>query len=351
LLRARGQAELAAKQLDAAALSFQRILDVQPDDAAAHYQIARIHAASKAIRPMREHLLSGLRANPKLPLSTRAIDAALGATTETPEHSRLLDEMARVAPEHPHILNVQGKLALAAGNPRKAMEYFATLRRVAPGDPAGVKGLMAAQAADSQPKEAAATAKAWLAEHPDDLEVSVALADVHLRLGQNGAASALYARVLATRPDTWQALNNQAFLTRDSDPLGSLALAERAYALRPGDLNVSDTLAGTLVALAKHEPDQALAHAQRAYANRPDPNVALALTQLLGRQGQAQQAQAILVDAYAVSPDHPVLALRYAEAMVAAGDPTRARAALLRVVDRPFPEQAQAKALLKRLGD
>ncbi|HYN78648.1 MAG TPA: tetratricopeptide repeat protein, partial [Lamprocystis sp. (in: g-proteobacteria)] len=185
-----------------------------------------------------------------------------------------------------------------------------------------------------------------------DAAVAGGLAEVYLKLDRPADAARLYEQVIAVRPDDWAALNNRAYLIKDTDPTAALPLAERALQLRPADADVADTLNGVLLAVATKDPDQALAAARRYQGERPtDPLAAITVSRLLTQTGQGAEALRVLSSAYAVAPAHPGLALRYAQALAADGDTDRARILLRGLADKTFPERAEARDLLERLKD
>lgn len=58
----------------------------------------------------------------------------------------------------------------------------------------------------------------------------------------------------------------------------------------------------------------------------------------------------MLNQVYALANQRPAIGLNLARALAADGEPDRAREMLRRLLTREFPQQAEARALMQRLG-
>ena len=129
-------------------------------------------------------------------------------------------------------------------------------------------------------------------QHPDDpgpevLEGSLALARQDIP-----AAISHFQAALKKDPDHLQALNNAAWLLRETDPSAALQLARRAAKLSQ-DPEVIDTL-GVVLMNAGHYRQAAAVLATAAKRRPRSDAIALNLAEALARSGQQQRAIALL---------------------------------------------------------
>jgi putative PEP-CTERM system TPR-repeat lipoprotein len=172
------------------------------------------------------------------------------------------------------------------------------------------------QLAAKRPAEADAGLQQWLNAHPNDVAARLYLAESQMARKQNKAAIAQYETALKAQPDNALVLNNLASLYQlEKDPR-ALATAERAYKVKPDAAAVADTLGWILV-----------------------------------EQGQAARAVDLLRKAAADAPTSGEIGYHYAVALAKSGDKAAARKQLETILSsgQAFPQQDQAKALLKQL--
>jgi cellulose synthase operon protein C len=157
---------------------------------------------------------------------------------------------------------------------------------------------------------------AWLEKNPDDIAVRMSFASSLMNDKKMQQSSTQYAMILQAEPDNLIALNNQAWLLRETNTEQALEYARRAAELAPESAAVLDTLA--LVEYTSKD---------------------------------FEQAQSSILRALKSSPDDP--SIRYHSAMIAAAlnDNATARTTLekLLATNPKFPELAEAKALLATL--
>ena len=149
-----------------------------------------------------------------------------------------------------------------------------------------------------QPGRRSAKAEAGLRgrlkEHPDDVVVRQALADVFIRNNKFDLAIATEMRLLADRPNNPIALNNLAWLYQQDGNLSKAReFAEKAAAIAPTNGAIADTLGWVL--LAQGDTEKALSHLEAASAAVPgNPDIRYHVAVALGRAGRPADARAIL---------------------------------------------------------
>ncbi len=157
----------------------------------------------------------------------------------------------------------------------------------------------------------------WLAAHPGDGTVSMALAQYDADNGERPEAIRIYERLTreAVRPDVVM-LNNLAWLYAEAGDPRAVATAQRALALAPHSAQVMDTDGWVLF-----------------------------------HSGKTQDGIAMLEKARQADAKDPAIAFHLASALAQGGDKNRAVGLLQGLLKgtAQFPERAQAESLLRRL--
>lgn len=157
--------------------------------------------------------------------------------------------------------------------------------------------------AKGQPQQALVKLRSGIAANPRSLDLCLALGSLQEQRGDNAQARSTYEQGLKSNPNSWQLLNNLAFLLvaesdKKSDWNKAAELAERARVLVPKEAAVLDTL-GWLsyrrgdLAGAKLNLDKAIA------ASPKDPEINYHVACLLKDSGKRQEAHVKLQTALA----------------------------------------------------
>jgi putative PEP-CTERM system TPR-repeat lipoprotein len=147
-------------------------------------------------------------------------------------------------------------------------------------------------------KRAISLLKDWLSDHSTDLAIRQAYASGLMRQGDNAAALQQYELVLKSQGDIPEALNNVAWLIKDSAPARALSLASKAWQLSPNSADVADTYGFLL--LRKGDANGAMPVLQRAHALGPDNgDISFHFAQALTATGKKADAKAVLQAALA----------------------------------------------------
>ena len=144
-----------------------------------------------------------------------------------------------------------------------------------------------------QPGVAIETLEGWTRAHPNDAAVAFVLADAYAKHGRTKEAIARYEGLLeSSRNQPW-ALNNLAWLLRESEPTRALDLAAEALALAPDSAAILDTNGTLLLAQGKLEP--ALKHFREAMRLAPEiPEIRLHLAGALTEARAFEEARSVL---------------------------------------------------------
>lgn len=156
----------------------------------------------------------------------------------------------------------------------------------------------------------------WLKANPNDSGSRLYLGQSYQARRLNKPAIEQYELVQKSAPDQVMALNNLALLYQEEKDARALPSAEQAYKLKPEVAAIADTLGWILV-----------------------------------EQGQTARGVEVLRKAVASAPENAEIGYHYAVALSKAGDNAAARKHLESLLSsgKAFPQQEQAKALLKQL--
>jgi tetratricopeptide (TPR) repeat protein len=160
-------------------------------------------------------------------------------------------------------------------------------------------------------------AKAWretyemltkaVAEHPDSFELLYDRAMAAERIDLIDVLEADLRRVIKMKPDYAHAYNALGYTLADRTSRLEEAreLIEKAHKLSPDDPFILDSLGWVHYRLGNTQ--EALVHLQKAYAARPDPEIAAHLGEVLWKSGQRDEAQKVWRAALTDNPNHETL--------------------------------------------
>lgn len=146
-----------------------------------------------------------------------------------------------------------------------------------------------------------------LAEFPDAPDLLYDVAMLAEKLDRLDVAEARLRRLIELKPDDPQALNALGYtlVDRTARTEEGRALIEQALKLSPDDPFILDSMGWALFKLGRH--DDAVVYLGRAYAGRPDAEIAAHLGEVLWVKGERERAKEIWAAQLKDAPDHPVL--------------------------------------------
>jgi len=146
-----------------------------------------------------------------------------------------------------------------------------------------------------------------IAEHPDEPDLLYDAAMVAEKLDRIDAAEAHLKRLIDLTPENAQALNALGYTLVDRTPriAEGLDLIEKALKLTPEDPFILDSMGWALFRMGKL--DDAESYLRRAMTERPDPEIAAHLGEVLWAKGDHARAQDIWQAQLKSNPDNPIL--------------------------------------------
>ena len=235
----------------------------------------------------------------------------LGQIAEEHKHSDEALTYYRQVGAGEHYLPAQLRSASILAHQGKLDEARAELRAAAEKSPPQRVQLTIAEAAllrDAKQTEAALElleqALSQQPAQPDLLYESALLAE---RLGRLEVMETRLRKVIELQPENAQAYNalGYSYADRKMRLPESRQLIEKASQLAPKDPFILDSLGWVLY--RQGDLEGALTHLQRAYAERPDPEIAAHLGEVLWTLGRKDEARSLLRAAQKKDPSHEVL--------------------------------------------
>ena len=150
--------------------------------------------------------------------------------------------------------------------------------------------------------------ESMLGEQPDDPDLLYDSALLAERLQEYELMEKRLRRLMVLQPESAQAYNalGYSYAERNLKLDEARALIERAIAIAPNDYYIVDSLGWVLY--RQGDFAGALVQLERAYAARPDPEVAAHLVEVLSALGRQEEARRLLSEAQQKFPDSDVLA-------------------------------------------
>jgi len=217
--------------------------------------------------------------------------------------------------QSPAGLVLEGDIALARKQYPVAIDVFQRAFKLS-ASPATLIRLDKALVGAGRGQEGEKQLNAWLADHPQDHNTRLYLAERLTSRGELKVAANHYLYLNQQSPGNLIVLNNLAWTLSELKDKRALSFAEQALKLKPNNSSVMDTLGWLLV-----------------------------------QQGQAQRGVKLLQQALSQAPNTAEIQYHLAAAFVKVGEPERARGELERLLASglAFSEEQEARALLSQL--
>jgi len=287
---------------------FQRLLDAEPADRELQYAVAAISVQMKDY-PTAERLFTELKGAgfgepgvvefylAEIAEETHRYDEAIARYREVTDGERAWAAKLRIAA----VMGKQGKTD-------EARRFLAGL------EPDGREEHVQAKQAEAQLLQDAHDYQgaynllsAELAGDPDSTELLYDVAMVAEKLDRLDEVESRLKRVIELKPDNAQALNALGYtlVDRTARAEEGLKLIEKAHSLAPEDPFILDSMGWAHFRLGNL--DESEKYLRRALAERPDPEIAAHLGEVLWAKGDRGRAREVWQSQLKETPDNPVL--------------------------------------------
>jgi cellulose synthase operon protein C len=321
LLDVIGHAELASGQREAALATFSNLVNIAPEAARAHSDLAEAYLSRFTPEnpqwPAINEATEAVKLDPHDRTAQLVLSRALAAHGRFAEASKVVDGLKTTDPNKLEVIELDGLVARGLGQWADAVAAFT--RAVALKDNALDRRRLAdAQLRLGHTDDAGKTLLTWLSTHPEDTQTRQMWADICVKDGRLAEAGEQYAELVKRQPKSPIMQNNLAWI------LSQLGRA-----------------------------DEALVHARVAVALSPESVDFLdTLGEILLRRGDPAEALDPFHKAWQQGPDHLGIGFHLSQALAAAGKKSEALLLLRQLLASkdPFDERAKAQDLLNQLG-
>jgi tetratricopeptide (TPR) repeat protein len=287
---------------------FQRLLDADPSDRELEYAVAAISLQMKdyanAERLFEELKKAGFGEPGSVAFylgeiaeETRRYDEAITRYREVTEGERAWLAKLRIAA----IMGKQGRL-------ESARQFLGALEPDGRDQEIQLKQAEAQLLQDARDYQGAyAVLSEALADEPDSADLLYDVAMVAEKLDRLDEAESRLKRVIELKPDNAQALNALGYtlVDRTQRAAEGLKFIEKAHALAPSDPFILDSMGWAHFRLGNLSESEKFL--RRALAERPDPEIAAHLGEVLWAKGERDRAQEVWQSQLKETPDNPVL--------------------------------------------
>ncbi len=310
-----GQAQVATKDYPGALDSYSKLVNLLPKSPQAQLRLAGIHLLMKNEAEAANDIRRAIDLAPNF-MPARVAQMEMAMRANHPEEAlNIAREMQKLNPKSPLGFAAEGDVLMAQRKAAPAAAAYDKALALGKSSPALLKSLMALSAA-GKGKEAQARAQQWLKENPDDQAVGMYAAETSLVNKDFKSAIALLQDLTKRNPTNPVVLNNLAWAYQQEKDPRALETAEQAFKLAGDNPGVMDTLGWMLV-----------------------------------EQGNTARGLPLLQKARGLAPNAPEIHYHLAVGLNKSGDKQGARKELEKLLaqDKPFPQSAEARALLKTL--
>ena len=267
VLQTMGLIQLGQKDYAQAKITLERLVELRPTSAEAHYLLARAWGGLNKANKTRAELEKALELDPDHFLARLAYVRLLLTRKEIEPARKAFEPLRSSHADQPDVMRLAAAFALASGDRERAMRIYETLMEKTP-DTRNLVTLAAMKWNMGKRDEAISLQEKWVQAHPEDRVALLALANNYLLANRIDDMIGTYEKLLQLAPDNIVALNNLAWYLRERDPQKALEYAESARELAPKAASILDTYA--MVLLANGRKEKALRQIERAVQAAPD---------------------------------------------------------------------------------
>ena len=316
VLDALGRAQLAAGETNQAIETFNRLAAAQPESAVPLTRLAAVYGSRKEPEKAIEVLQRAQKIAPADPAITRDLILGYLMAGKVDDAFKQARALQISAPKSPTGFMLEGDIYATTKQWVPAERAYRDALKVDPASELSALKLHGVLLASGKKAEADATARKWLADHPNDTAYRMYLAEQALRSRDFKGAVSHYQVIVTQQPENVVALNNLAWAAGQLGDPKALGYAERALKIAPDSPLVLDTMGVLLVT-----------------------------------SGDANRGLEYLTRAVTLAPDRNDIRLNYAKALIKAGKTDQARKELTQLegVAQEFSGKAEIPALLKQL--
>ena len=310
-----GQAELDSRSFKKAKITYQHLIELRPNLPQAHFQLAKAYGGLNDSDGLIKELQKTLALAPEHLNANIVLTRTWLREGNLTRAKEQLASLKVLAPNLTVVLALEGEILSKSGESDKALAAYRALFAAKP-NTGNLLRLTQLQWRMGKREASINQIESWINQHPDDLTARQALASAYIKLNRPRDAMAQYDQILKISENNPVALNDLAWLLRESDPDRALQLAKKASSIAPQSVSIKDTLAAILLI-----------------------------------QGDTAGAQSIIENGLEIKPGSPTLLYRRAMLLEATGKADEAIVELDSLLKKnpEFPGRAEVERMIQRL--
>lgn len=311
-----GDIHMAMGKKDAAITAYATASHLQPNSVALQVKLAETFASNGSLREANNIMRRTLQAFPQSIAAKTALAENLMQSKTYAEALELARQIQKQAPKQQVGFLLEGEIGMAQQDFARAAAAFETADAMRANGLARVR-LHQARSLLGKGIALDTGLREWLKSNPEDASTRFYVAELDGKAGRNKAAIEHYQTILKAHPKHIGALNNLAIALHLEGDLKAADYAIQAFQMKPNDARLADTAGWILVS-----------------------------------QGKLLEGLPVLTKAVSLDGNNPEIRLHLAQALVKAGDTSRARGELKTLLGsgKAFPQENEARALMKQIG-
>jgi len=236
-----GNAQMMLGEYNSALDSYKKLAELEINSAIPHYLIATAYLAINDIDSADEALSLSLQRDNKF---TPSLIASLKISLKKGDLSNVRESLRKIELTGTGSVSVsliKAELAMRENKPLVAAKIYESLYLSNQGNFL-LKKLVRSLWASGQREQVLALLDKVSLEQPSNFQALYLKATAYEEQGEYAEAIDLYRRVVELNNEHYIALNNLAWLLKDSNPEEALSFANRAYSLSPHNAAIKDTI-------------------------------------------------------------------------------------------------------------
>ena len=256
-----GRSYIAANKLNQARSIFREMAKLASYDSQKLYDIARMQYSASDIEGGMWSLRKSIEGDEEnTPARIALIETLLSINDLTSAKKEITD--LRQFSNDAVYYRLQGDWELAAGNPKKSIDWYTKAHKSVP-DTIHTQKLFEALAGNKQLKQGISLLENHIKKDRHNFHIKNLLAEAYIHNNENKKAIRLLEEVINIQPEHTSALNNLAYLYHSNNNPDAVILASKAQSLSPNNPAYNDTLGWILVQNKK--PEEGLLHLRNAH--------------------------------------------------------------------------------------
>lgn len=237
-----GLSQLERGQFFEAKNSFEKLSKSRPDAPQARFHLGKAYLGLNDKAKAMKEFRAAFEISPGYLAPRIELTKLLFEQKNKKEVQDQLSLLKEIAPDYYEVLQLEGEKYRLDGKQEKALELFALAHEKMPSTRNML--ILARQMLSMGDRQASRQLQeSWVEEHPQDSLARLELARLYITDNEEKLAQEQYSAVLAIDKQNLLALNNLAWLLRETDTKRALEYAEEAVRLEPKSAAALDTLA------------------------------------------------------------------------------------------------------------